>query len=188
MKTKTIAMEKAKWMFIAMLLFTQARAQAPTSNESQDKTAKLSFRSVYETNQYYNDLEESVELKYTNLKVTVFEEMERPQDSLWLINEQINTFKELIRMEEFNFISWEKKADRADVNFQKERLEKQEFAKNEIIKMRKQIDELETRKPSFVKELKQHQVELEKIDRQQEKELERVKLDREAALVKMYRS
>ncbi len=181
-------MTKMKWLVAGLLFFTQASAQVITSNDGYDKTAKNSFKTVYETNQYYNDLEESIELKYANLKVPVFEKMEGPQDSLWLIDEQISSLRELIRLEELGFIEWDRKADRKDENYQKERLAKQEFAKTEIEKMRDLIVVLEEKKPSFVRDLKAQELILDVINKEKEKELEKAKSERQVALSKMYKA
>lgn len=181
-------MSKMKWLMAGLLFFTQASAQVITSNDGYDKTAKISFKTVYETNQYYNDLEESIELKYANLKVPIFEKMEGPQDSLWLLDEQISSLREMIRLEELGFIEWDRKADPKDENYQKERISKLEFSKTEIEKMRKLIAGFEEKKPSFVSDLKSQEVILDVIDREKDKELEKAKSERQVALSKMYKA
>jgi hypothetical protein len=181
-------MANGKWMIIGMLVFTQAGAQVVPSNEGYDKTAKISFKTVYETNQYYNDLEESIELKYANLKVPIFEKMEAPQDSLWLIDEQLTTLREMIRMEQLNFIEWDKIANRDAPGYQKDRLAREDLAKKEVEKLTRHIGELEARKPDYVRDLKAQEVILNVIDKEKEKELEKAKNERQVALAKMYRA
>jgi hypothetical protein len=181
-------MGKGKWMIIGILAFTQAGAQVVPSNEGRDKTARANFRTVYETNQYYNDVEESIELKYANIKVPIFEKMEAPQDSLWLIDEQVTTLREMIRLEELNFIEWDKNTDRNHPGYAQERSTKQHEAKVEIDRHIKTISELENKKPVYVKDLKAQEVILNVIDKEKEKELEKAKSERQAALAKMYRA
>ena len=172
----------------AMLIFTQASAQVITSNDDYDKTARIGFKTVYETNKYYNDLEESIELKYANLKVPVFEKMEGPQDSLWLIDEQVAGLREMIKLEELGFIEWDRKVNREDPNYQKERMEKQAFATKEIEKMRNLIQDLEEKKPSHISDLKAQELILDMMDREMTKELEKAKSERQVALSKMYKA
>jgi len=181
-------MKKLAGLITMMVFIAQANSQVMTRNEISGKTASMSFRTVYETNQYYNDLEESIELKYSEIKVPVFEKMEGPQDSLWLLDEQINTFRDLIKAEELSVINWEAKADRNDPSFAKLRMEKQENAKNEITKLRNRIDQLELQKPGFITTLKEQEIQLERIDQQKEKELEKARSERKAALVHMYKA
>ena len=181
-------MKKIKGMIVAVLLFTGASAQVPGSHTEEDKTARMSFRTVYETNAYYNEVEENIELKYANLKVPIFEKMEGPQDSIWLIEEQVATLRELIKMEEYNFIQWEKNADRTAPDFRKEREDKLQFASAEIAKMRAAISGLENQKPAYVRDLKSQEVILKEIDREKEKELDQARQQRQAALAKRYRA
>lgn len=181
-------MKKIKGMIVAVMLFTGAGAQVPGSQTDEDKTAKMSFRTVYETNAYYNEVEENIELKYANLKVPVFEKMEGPQDSIWMIEEQVAALRELIKIEEHNFIRWEQNADRSAPGFKKEREDKLQFATREIARMREAISGLEDQKPAWVRDLKSQEVILKEIDRKMEKELEQARQERQAALAKMYRA
>jgi hypothetical protein len=181
-------MVNIKGLMIAMLLFAQARAQVNTS-DTHENTAKQNFRSVYETNEYFNEMEEAIELKYANMKVPILERMEKPQDSLFSLEDQIESLREEIRLLEFGFIHWEKNfTGPRDRDFTVEREKRVEVARAGILRLRQGIERLEAGKSIYIHQLKKEEKMLDQYDKEKEKELQKNRLERQAALVKMYRA
>lgn len=181
-------MKHWKGMMVALLFARAAEAQVLSRMEWPDKTLKTEFRSVYETNLYFNDRDEAIELKYADLKVPIFEVMEGPQDSLWMIDEKIAEFRALVKEEEARFIQWEKSADRAQPTYLHSRESRQKETCERIAALRFQMENLEQEKAIHIRIIRAQEEKLLKLDRSMEKELEQNKAERQAALSKMFRA